>query len=251
MDRQLIDAKLATYKLSNNLYKYHSINDNLFKILNNQELYFGSPFKFNDPFECKTPEFTTNMDDLKAYRNRLLKSREPYIVEFARNLPMNLGSAAQILKMNFEKIKSTGISCFTTDNKNALMWTHYANCHEGVCLEFDIYEDHELFSHFLPVKYSKIRREYNYIKNPSGIYKFLSTKSYIWKYENEIRVFKETVGTYPFQKSTLKSITFGCEVSKTNREEIIETLILNKISCKLFQAEPSPKNYTIEIKPYN
>lgn len=41
--------------------------------------------------------------------------------------------------------KNTGIYCFTKSEDNILMWSHYANEHKGICLEFD-HSDPDLFT---------------------------------------------------------------------------------------------------------
>ena len=49
-----------------------------------------------------------------------------------------------IREFAFEKIEDYGIACFTTKNDNTLLWSHYADEHQGICLEFDFYEEIKL-----------------------------------------------------------------------------------------------------------
>ncbi|EJL7832862.1 DUF2971 domain-containing protein [Vibrio vulnificus] len=49
-------------------------------------------------------------------------------------------------------INNSAVSCFTENNSNFLMWSHYASSHYGICLEFDVkVKNHELAS--IPLMY--------------------------------------------------------------------------------------------------
>ena len=51
--------------------------------------------------------------------------------------------------------KMSRFACFTEKNSNLPMWSHYANGHTGVCLEYDIslISDVYIINRFFPVKY--------------------------------------------------------------------------------------------------
>lgn len=90
------------------------------------------------------------------------------------------------------------IVCFSFERKNhnplqnILMWSHYANSHKGICIEYEYNRDYKKSNFARPVKYSndflhlgKYRDfdldddECNY-----GIFQ----KSKHWRYENEFRI---------------------------------------------------------------
>lgn len=103
-----------------------------------------------------------------------------------------------------------GVSCFTDTPTNMLMWSHYANKHSGICVEYDF---GKLFSGnrdilLFPVSYSKKRPllplekaiDFNngnctFDENRfpvvfPDIMKALIAKSDVWQYENEWRLIK-------------------------------------------------------------
>lgn len=100
-----------------------------------------------------------------------------------------------------------GISCFTTKYDNLLMWSHYANKHTGICVEYDfstLFNETNNIGIVLPVDYSDRRKcfpfekAFKYSKNkvtkdtarkllPDFI-KMLLSKSAEWQYEDEWRM---------------------------------------------------------------
>lgn len=83
-----------------------------------------------------------------------------------------------------------GVLCFSSSWKNPLMWSHYANGHKGVALEFEI-QDNLL----TPIDYvpERVKFDISHIAARGGfqerdIDKLLSTKSEHWSYEQELRM---------------------------------------------------------------
>lgn len=79
-----------------------------------------------------------------------------------------------------------GLICFSDNWKNPVMWAHYANKHEGVCLGFDVHEDHLGY-----VQYTESRL-LNPIETPlknalEFIDEMLYHKAQEWRYERELR----------------------------------------------------------------
>lgn len=85
--------------------------------------------------------------------------------------------------------KDYGILCFSKNWKSPLLWSHYANRHKGVALEFDVSDS---VAH--PIVYRKNRYYLNYERFTTGLdseedIKGLWLTKYIeWKYEKEVRV---------------------------------------------------------------
>jgi len=50
--------------------------------------------------------------------------------------------------------------------------------------------------------------------------KMIKTKFKPWKYEKEIRIFKQAKGLYDFKKAALKEIIFGCNTPQTEINRI-------------------------------
>lgn len=229
------------------LYQYRSINNFLFDSIDNNQLFLCNPFEFNDPFECRFAEIRVTTAHLNSFI-RFLKE-EGLFEKYLSNLNSSINPRVQILHNFFESIKTMGISCFTTKADNALMWSHYANKHTGVCLEFDTLEDINLFKDLYKVKYRNKRPAYNYLKSPLEIYDFFSKKSRIWEYENEYRVIKQQMGLHQFEKASLKRVIFGCNITTRSRNKVLKRLIGKGYDCKPFITSTSSTSYAINIKP--
>lgn len=74
------------------------------------------------------------------------------------------------------------ICCFSTDYRHTLLWSHYADSHQGCCLEVEVISKLEPHN----VNYSP----YTPRAASNNIEKILTHKSTYWQYENEVRYFK-------------------------------------------------------------
>ncbi len=84
-----------------------------------------------------------------------------------------------------------GMLCFSRRWNNPVQWSHYAAKHTGLCLGFDIPDEH-----LTPVHYSgqRLAVEAERLLHPRDMdeataLKFLSTKFAHWRYEAEMRAF--------------------------------------------------------------
>lgn len=131
---------------------FHFINEKYgLENLHHKRLKISNLMDLNDPFEFY-PENASDATNRKTAR-----------------------SAKETLDQHL------GLICFSRSWKSPVQWSHYADRHRGICLGFDIPDDHAT--------------EITYIKKrlPSGktrnIKERLSHKFNEWKYEKEIRTF--------------------------------------------------------------
>ena len=115
------------------------------------------------------------------------------------------------------------------------MWAHYAEKHEGFCLEFDsnTLKDN-LFTGFYRVEYpeSDLRPLINFSPeewiSKDFSRKILTIKSNLWSYEREIRMIKPGKEEYyDFRPNALTKIIFGSETPIRHKEGfrfLIDTL---------------------------
>jgi hypothetical protein len=87
--------------------------------------------------------------------------------------------------------RNRGILCFSTKWSNPVQWSHYADKHLGLCLGFDVPDNH-----LLTVSYTAKRllaeAEQLLARGRSDertMRRLLSTKFAHWKYEHEVRCF--------------------------------------------------------------
>ena len=112
------------------IYKYRSllmdsdsdfckIDSNTEKLIKNGELYFADPDTFNDPFDCGV---------------RFDKSKLNIFGGLSTDNLLNDATGTGI------KNGLIKVFCASKDYDNMLLWAHYAQQHEGVCIGIQTYE---------------------------------------------------------------------------------------------------------------
>lgn len=235
------------------IYKYNSINDNLLNSLRDGYLWFSKPLDFNDPFDCWTA--LVNFSEPEDYLQKLAKDRFAHLPRKERRnnerkLMKQSHRATEVYTTLIEKTaQMMGICCFTTDNDHMLMWSHYAEKHQGICLEFDPLAQ---LNYFLTaeVRYTDAFKPLNYFRSDEDALMIMAlTKSIDWAYEKEIRVIRPTEnGKQSFNKSALTGVILGCKTpAKTIAE--IRTLIADSgyENIKFRQAIMAKDRFQISI----
>jgi len=149
-----------------------------------------------------------------------------------------------------ESIKENAlISCFSKRNNSILMWSHYADSHHGVCIQFE----NETRDEFDGVSYSKKKPYFNLYLIVSRILasdylhgnisledksfnkqimRPLFTKSDDWSYEEEIRCVYSSnqenkdiefdMDRHYLKMQRIKKVYIGCKAEGTNLGDLIE-----------------------------
>jgi len=111
-------VKINDRDYDSQILKYSGITSNLKDSIFKNYLWFSDPADFNDPY-CKgkghTPESLADyfIDNPTYLRNT--------IQQYANSVASTIG-----------------VSCFSQEEDNLLMWSHYADKHKGLCLKFDM-----------------------------------------------------------------------------------------------------------------
>lgn len=214
-------------KIPDILYCYHRIDDkgHTLDILRNKELYFANCNQFNDPFDCKIYPSQFDIDFIVERADEKFFSKD-FTREDLHKLMEDNEDMPTLIKIAQDKaLIGIGIKCLTPKPDNLLMWAHYADNHRGVCFEFDITQDHELFDNIFPIIYSDFIPSVN-LSNREDIPKIYSTKSKHWEYEEEVRVMKGESRTYKYNPRALRSIICGCNMNK-EKIDMINKIIKN------------------------
>ena len=96
------------------------------------------------------------------------------------------------LNIKDELHKNRGVICFTENWSNPVMWSHYADKHYGLCLEFEVPQGLLAKVEYIP---SRLKNQLNDLlasdanQKEAAMTRILSTKFLHWKYEAEWRVF--------------------------------------------------------------
>ncbi len=249
------------------LYKYETINEYSLRNLKNASLYFNAPVSFNDPFDCSLlkESISYKPEDIVRLFNEYIKRARPsgysraaniddVPSDFKRQVDRALNTTVE--EKQKEYLYNIGCTCFSNTNKHILMWSHYAQGHRGICLEFDT--SCEPFDKVFDVSYSKEYPKLNPIdlvlNNSSFDRNSLSpllTKYECWKYEEEWRAFhKEPNKIYTYPVDALKAVYFGIATEMTDIEIVCLILLGQSPKIKFNRASKSKAKYEVNFSEF-
>jgi hypothetical protein len=138
-----------------------------------------------------TEHAISNIEKRRVKISDVMKLNDPF--EF-----MGINLQDKALRRAMQKTKSemaavSGLICFSRSWQHPMMWSHYGDRHQGVCLGFDVAD-----KWCCEVQYVKERvhiTQADVIENrvsDRAARKLVSTKAHFWKYEQEVRVFCST-----------------------------------------------------------
>lgn len=167
----------------------------------------SSPLNFNDPYDCT---FCVNFEEFYKKYAKL----KPNI--FFKNKSKQKSSIClDDLKNILNHIRETTfIGCFTETYNSILMWSHYANNHQGFCIAYDFKDLNTLIP--LPVIYTNKMPnlvELNAMNDYDGMKECFLIKSIEWKYEKEWRLIRSSNSPAKFldiNMPTPSAIYLGC-----------------------------------------
>ncbi len=178
-----------------------------------------------------------------------------YVISLSQKLSQLQNNVEDEINKNFV------ITCFCESYKNELMWAHYAEKHQGICVEYDfrklfvndpesIYKLLQLY----PVIYSNerpsipvttdVKGEFHYMVK-EGKYssedklRALLTKSNVWQYEKEWRLIMPGLSYQILELPIISKIFLGAKIFEENEAKIIKLASEKKI-----------KVYKMNIHPY-
>lgn len=245
----------------NQIYKYVDLETGIDKILSPRSLQFTNPKDLNDPFEANTDLIDLHIDDagldylLKNTEHKLTRQERRRAIDIYKNVDLR----TKFLEDEKDKYK---ISCFSKVKDEVLMWSHYADKHNGICIGFKfpiIYKDQFILS---PVKYlDALITVAATAKTNTALRYWLTAKSQRWFYEAEIRAIrnsdKSTKNDYvTFDHDNIKEVIFGCNVSDLEISESVKKLSDNNYNIKnikFSKMKINKKNFLLEevsITPY-
>jgi hypothetical protein len=232
------------------LYKYRTINQTK-AILDNFSFWFATPDSFNDPFDCNLSEVDTPSlgDAIKHFKR--LGIQESVInqsIDLYRRHPEKL---IELVKDTKEKsICSNGVLSLSEKYDDILMWSHYSEYHKGIVLGLSLEDDLEFFVSPIRIDYKDNYEALNYLNDPEkSIIDTLKIKSSQWKYEREIRIYKNNSGLYKINETAIKEIYFGIKTRKEDIEEIYQICEKQNLNhIKFFKGHQSYGTFEVKFK---
>jgi len=115
--------------------------------------------------------------------------------------------------------KEFGTISFSRSSRNPLLWAHYGDKHRGICLGFDIDDDHINEVNYFPERMTAtvdMEKEFGGL-NVEFVENLLCSKYLGWSYEDEVRVIvpleiKDSAGHYFYDfegNMELKEVILG------------------------------------------
>ncbi|MHB8158104.1 MAG: DUF2971 domain-containing protein [Desulfocucumaceae bacterium] len=240
------------------VYKYTKYFPSIF---NNFEFRFSSPKQLNDPFEGQIDYSSVVKSAEKSkWKDENIKAK---YLEKAKEGPWN--EDIRIFSMSYS-------------NDNLLLWTHYADCHRGIVIEFDssnIYfrqsidlpRDYsfppKLMGRLVPVQYNKKKiKDHEYFNKPP-----LLNKSIDWIYEQEYRFILpreyasskikdengQDIELFKIPESAIKTVILGANSNwqkiATELKDAFARKNINHI--KILKAEINKDYYLVDFNEIN
>jgi hypothetical protein len=246
------------------LYKYFSFNkgneERIKRVFKNNELYFSSPKDFNDPFDCKIMySFDISEIELENYFKYLMAKNLPNISRSDKRKEIriwgkkfrNPSIREELTREIGSHINELGMCCFSALKDNILMWSHYCEGHQGICLEFEANSTTPFFGRAQKVEYIREFKKVNIIRERADI-RALLTKSIDWKYEEEWRIIDHENGPeyQRFPDNLLKGVILGFLMREESKKKIIQWTRERRVIPKLYQARIKDNEYGLEIEEY-
>ncbi|MGC6329122.1 DUF2971 domain-containing protein [Rhizorhabdus sp. FW153] len=206
-------AKIETFARPTWLYRYRSIGAGLLD---------GTPAgktKFVQEMEAILNDYVwcahyKNMNDPMEglYKASTKVQNHPQYSEFIRNLKN-------------EKL-SLGIASFSETWSNELMWAHYADSFQGICICYSMptllrgMSEENAFARIAygnKPYYLALNSMKNDFERSRAV---LSTKHLSWAYEREWRLFSSTIGKATYERGAIKAIYLGARLKNNVRETV-------------------------------
>ena len=262
------------------LYKYRawdadSPQNYQARLLTHKEIFFASPARFNDPFDCYI-SLSARAGNAAETRKALVqavkddpclsqlprKERERFITERV----VELGNPAKVKEeQNLElqdRVHNFGVFSLAGTKESLVMWAHYAHSHKGLCVGLDsnvlecviqdLYDTKEIPGERYLVDYVDEYPILNLlgpkrIRPGSSMNVALTTKSRHWEYENEYRLI--VCGCTDLQVSlpeeAFACVVLGCRMPEQDKNAICEILKGWTRKVNVLQATPADDRFAL------
>lgn len=233
------------------LYQYRQWNEHTRKQLCNEFIWCSKATEFNDPFDS-----ILNLPILRS------------IVKEYHDCNCTQLNEYNILKLYNDISNERShmrISCLTPENRNLLMWSHYAKNHEGICIEYDTAQLDTSRKKFCiaPVIYTDdnmaLKSSIYHCQTKDCLGKdvirfsiggnisliLAMVKGKVWEYEKEYRIFSDEMNFKDGEYSVhwpIKAVYLGLKIKEPDKEEVIN---IARSRYPVFQAVPS--NYCVGL----
>jgi len=263
-------SRTARFAGISRLYHYERFKPEYLRTtLKEHRIYCSNTTDLNDPWDCRPWFAVEDQNEIEEFIRWFLSvtPSAPFSdaeVEATKQRiridPAYRSELVQQISASFANIipERWKIYCLTPVPDSTLMWSHYADDHRGVCLEFGT--DNPIIGIALCVDY---RRSYPdwapHIVANAGAANTLLTKSDDWSYEKEYRIIALSQGIsrpaaaagltldgnfLGIPEGAIKSVIVGCEAPFY---EVRKTILDLSPSMQIKRAVRSPNEFRLQI----
>jgi hypothetical protein len=214
-----------------------------------QRVHVSNPQDLNDPWDCY-PCFDTARVADPAYRASCITKLQQYPLphltaakrlSYEAMMQADSDLFAKMLHTTFrESVRNMVVArwriyCLTPHSDRSLMWSHYSNHHQGICLEFDTSQ--AVIGGAFQVGYRDALPALDIPAiSDEAAFQVLVTKSLDWSYENEYRILARdgegddvpnllpitTKDFLPLPPGALTGIIAGCRADLNDIKVVVE-----------------------------
>ncbi|MBY6900205.1 DUF2971 domain-containing protein [Clostridium botulinum] len=245
-----ISERMLLKKAPSKLCQYVSIDDNYKENIKKGQIWLSRSDGFNDPYDCALfANIEKSIENDKDYKN-LIQQYDTSIINDVYN-DLKEKSENELDDYSKSKInKNIYVSCLSERNDSILMWSHYANKHRGICIEYNFKDFYDKCKTIFPVIYTnRFEDHITVVGQENKSILFAITKAEDWRYEKEWRVIrineldKHEKGI-SMQVIKPSAIYMGCEISKKDEASIKDIVIEKNID--LYKMKLSRNSFELD-----
>ena len=245
------------------LYKYRKFNTSTLRLLSQAEVYYADPEVFNDPLDCRPViRIDTDVPALEKVCYRMLvlaQGKEKAVAAMSNHRYMSTEYGdfrkderaaycytqdlrQEIKGLLYEEMRRSGVLSLAARWDCPLMWSHYADEHRGLCIEYDV-TDHKC-EHLAKVDYAtsgeiKVSDLFEWKVRGSAAaeqivrHAFFYAKAGQWKYEREWRDVAGSSGTDD-APLTLSGVYFGLRCDHAVLTSVVKLFSNSSANVRFF-----------------
>lgn len=257
------------------LYKYRAFNVNTLRLLDQAEVYYANPNAFNDPLDSNpTVHVDTDLPSLEGLLFKMLeategKGRATQEINNHRYMSIEYGDyktdpetaayytrrlATHVDRLLNRELGSHGVLSLAKKWDCPLMWSHYADEHRGLCIQYDMTD--AAFTDLRAVSYKSQRAvrvsdllDWK-VKGSSSAREqiantFFFAKAPQWRYEHEWRDLGASIGPSS-APARVSAILFGLRCDYSVITAIVRLYANSNYAVKFYSIHPLDGSFRLK-----
>lgn len=253
------------------LYKYKALSDSgidhVEGMLRKNELWFSSPLRFNDPFDCRCVFDIRNTREELVFRKAAFLTKrngatlEDALAEADDEIPLEVHEVENWQRQQIDghsrRAANSGILCLTPVCDDFIMWTHYAKYHTGICIQFrvrDVREEEHLdfIASAQQVEYADRCPIINIVRDGSLdiVRKAFLTKATPFRYEREWRVVRldQGEGLKRIPNGIIGAVILGCQIDPADADRVVHACAAYDGDVQIVRSMLDPETYGLTME---